>query len=266
MSKKTIGELKNILEDAADTGLISQKALAIIDVNDTVLSGMTGMDIDEIQATEVTLMTFIYDDSGSIRFAKLADAVRQGQNNMVDSIADSKQKDNILIAQWKLGSDAELVHSYVPLDQAVKLDRNNYDPQSGTALYDTWIEALAANVAYAQKLRATGTPVKNIVAVITDGMDEGSRKYRIEDCKKINTDLLLSEQFILAFVGVGKSAGDETRFRMVAEDMGFPDGSVLTTDSTPSGIRKALNVVSQSAIRASQKAISVTAQNSFFTP
>jgi len=266
MSQKSIGELKNILKDAAEAGLISQKALAIIDVNDTVLAGMTGMDIDEIQATEVILMTFIYDDSGSIRFAKLAEPVRQGQNAMIDSIINSKQKDNIMIAQWKLGSDAELVHSYIPADQAVKLDRNNYDPQSGTALYDTWIEALAANVAYAQKLRATGTPVKNIVAIITDGMDERSRKYRIEDCKKINTDLLLSEQFILAFVGVGNDAGDETRFRMIAEDMGFPDGAVLTAEATASEMRKVFNVISQSAIRASQKAVSATAQNSFFNP
>lgn len=266
MSKKSIDEVQLILEEAANEGVISSKALQIINVNDVVLAGVNGMDIDDIQATDVILMTFIYDDSGSIRFAGLADAVRQGQNEMINAIGSSKQKDNILLAQWKLGSSAELVHSYVPIDQAVKLDHQNYDPNSGTALYDTWIEALAANVAYAQKLRASGTPVKSIVGIITDGQDEGSRKYRIEDCKKINKDLLLSEQFILAFVGVGNNAQDETRFRLIAEDMGFPDGAALTAGATATEMRKVFNVFSQSAIRASQKAVSAAAQNSFFTP
>ena len=65
---------------------------------------------------------------------------------------------------------------------------------------------------------------------------------------------------------MGQTAADETQFRLIAEEMGFPDGAILTVDSTPSEIRKIFNMISQSAIRASQKAVSAAAQNSFFNP
>jgi hypothetical protein len=264
-SKKTVGDVKAMLVEAADEGVLSAKSLAVIDINDTVLAGVCGMDVEDITATDITLLTLIYDDSGSIRFTGLTDAVREGQNLMLDAIAGSKQKNNILIAQWKLGSQSELIHSYLPVDQAVRLNKSNYNPQSGTALYDVWVEVAAANVAYAQQLRASGTPVKSIVSLVTDGFDQGSRKYRQADCKRLNKDLLASEQFIVAFVGVAEP-GNEQSFKDVAREMGFPDGSILTPNDDPSEVRKALGLVSQSAIRASQKVISVAAQNSFFSP
>jgi hypothetical protein len=266
MSTKNVGEIKGILGEAVDQGVISKKALQIIDINDTVLAGINGMDVEEIQATDVTLVTMIIDDSGSIRFSGLTDSVREGQNQMIGAIEKSKQKDNILIAQWKLGSEPELIQSYLPIDQSIRLDHSNYNPQSGTALYDTWMTVAAANVAYAQKLKASGRPVKSIIVIITDGRDEGSARFSASDCARINKDLLMSEQFIIAFVGVADNTHNETLFRMVAEEMGFPDGSVLTADATPSEMRKVFNVVSQSAIRASQKAVTPGAQNSFFNP
>ncbi|OGI16597.1 MAG: hypothetical protein A3J63_01985 [Candidatus Moranbacteria bacterium RIFCSPHIGHO2_02_FULL_40_12b] len=265
MSQKSIGEVKNILQDAAEDGVISQKALQVIDINDTVLAGIDGTDIDDIQATDVTLLTLVVDDTGSL--AHLIDSVIEGQNQLLEAIRNSKQKDNILLALWKFDADSKLVHSYVPVGQATKLDRRNYRASgSSTALNDAWMNAMASNIAYAQMLRSSGTPVKNIAVVITDGQDNDSRRYRAADCAKVNKDLLKSEQFILAFVGMGQTAADETQFRLIAEEMGFPDGAILTVDSTPSEIRKIFNMISQSAIRASQKAVSAAAQNSFFNP
>lgn len=263
-SEKDIGDVEDILSEAVEDGVLSQNTLEVINVDDTVLEGIDGTDIDNIIATDVTLMTVIIDDSGSIDGANLTKSIIIGQNTMMTSLENSKQKDNILIAQWKLGNNAELLHSYLPVEQAVRLDKVNYNPQHSTALYDVWIDALASNVAYAQQLKSAGTPVKSIVVVITDGQDNSSRKYRIGDCKKINTDLLQSEQFILAFVGAGRDKADEDLFREIAKDMGFPDGAVLTINATASEIRKVFNVISQSAIRASQKAVSIAAQNSFF--
>lgn len=264
MSQKSIGDVKNILQDAVEDGVISQKALQVIDINDKVLAGIDGTNIDDIQATDVTLLTLIVDDTGSL--SHLIDSVIEGQNMLLESIKKSKQKDNILLSLWKFGPNSKLVHSYVPVDQATKLDRRNYRASEGsTALYDSWMNGLAANIAYAQMLRSSGTPVKNIVVVITDGQDNDSRKYKVKDVEQVNKDLLKSEQFILAFVGMAETAADETQFRLVAEKMGFPDGAILTVDSTSSEIRKVFNMVSQSAIRASQKAVSTAAQNSFFT-
>ena len=112
------------------------------------------------------------------------------------------------------------------------------------------------------QLRATGTPCRSIVVVITDGADYGSRR-RATECAQISKDLLASEQFVLAFVGVGP----DTDFRAVAKKMGVPDGCVMVaTSATPAELRKAFQMVSQSAIRASQGQIRPGANAGFFTP
>ncbi len=266
MSQKSITEVKSILGEAIQEGVISKKTLQIIDINDAIIAGIGGIDADEIMATDVTLFTIIIDNTGSIRFAGLTDTIREGQNLMLNAFINSKQKDNILIAQWKLGDESELIHSYVPVEQAERLTKSNYNPRSGTALYDVWVEVLTANIAYAQKLKSKGTPVKSIVVVLTDGQDTSSRKYGVNDCDRINKEVLKSEQFIIAFVGVGNDAKDAAAFMLIAQEMGFPDGSILTTDATESELRKAMGFVSRSALRASQKAVTPSGQNSFFNP
>lgn len=266
MNQKSVGEVKAILNEAAEEGVLSEKALQIIDVNDTVLQGIDGTDVDDILSTEVTLFTLVTDDTGSIEYAGLTDAVIDGQNMTVEALAGSKQKDDILMAQWKLGTRSNLLHSYIPVEQAEKLTPANYYPAGGTALYDVWVEVLTANIVYAEQLKAYGTAVKNVAVLITDGQDTASLRYHTADCKKLNEDLLKSEQFILAFVGVAKDKQDEQLFRKIAAEMGFPVGAVLTAGATPSEVRKVFNMVSQSAIRASQKAISAVAQNTFFNP
>ena len=102
-----------------------------------------------------------------------------------------------------------------------------------------------------------------MVVVITDGEDCGSSKHSAADCARISRDLLKSEQFILAFVGVG----DDTDFRKVAKAMGVPDGCVaVQKDVRASELRKLFQMISQSAIRASQGRIQPGASASFFTP
>ena len=144
----------------------------------------------------------------------------------------------------------------------MRIDARNYQPGGSTALYDTWCDALAANVAYATQMRSTGTPCRSIVVVITDGADYGSKR-RATECAQISKDLLASEQFVLAFVGVGS----DTDFRVVAKKMGIPDGCVMVAASaTPAELRRAFQMVSQSAIRASQGQIRPGANAGFFTP
>jgi hypothetical protein len=262
MNKQSIGNLNNLFGQAEEEGVLSagSKSLLCNNLTHVVIAGASGKEAEEIEATDVTLVTAVFDDSGSIRFGGLAQSVRDGQHALLRALREAKQKDSLLMAQWKLGSQAELVHSYVPIDDAVAFDQHNYNPQSGTALYDVWMDALASNVAYAQTLAATGTPVTSVVLVLTDGLDEHSVRYRAKECRDMARDLLASEQYVLAFIGVGQ----EKTFRDVAAEMGFPDDAVLVAKATDSEIRRALNMVSQSTVRVSQGLIQ-PGNNGFFT-
>src|SRR3954466_9994272 len=133
---------------------------------------------------------------------------------LVDALGQSRERDSILMALWTFNDDLRVVHSYVGLDDVTRLDDKSYAGLGCTRLYDTWCDALTANVAYAQQLRNSGTPCKSVVVIITDGAAVGSKR-RAVDCERISRDLLASEQFTLAFVGVGNAVD----FTKVAKEM-----------------------------------------------
>ncbi len=232
------------------------------DLGAVVVAGAAGVDTDDIQASDVTLVTLLVDASSSIATRGLEDAVRKGQNDLLDAFASSKERDAILLALWTFNDELRVHHAYVPVDDATRLGAKNYAGLGGTRLYDTWVDALAANVAYAERLRASGTPTRSVVVVVTDGEDCGSRR-RAADCARVSKDLLASEQFQLAFVGVGS----DVDFRAVARSMGVPDGSIaIAENATPGAMRQLFRMVSQSAIRASQRTVGPAAGGGFFGP
>ena len=253
-----------LFSNARDAGTISPQTTQLItgSLGAVVIAGAAGKDAEDIQASDVTLVTLLVDASSSIHQRKLEDAVREGQNMLVDALGDSRERDSILMALWTFNDDLRVVHSYVGLDDVTRLDARNYQGLGATRLYDTWCDALAANVAYAQRLRDAGTPCKSIVVVVTDGEDVGSRR-RASDCASISRDLLASEQFTLAFVGVG----DAVDFHAVARGMGVPEGNIaVQAQATASGLRKVFRMVSQSAIRASQGLVRPGTNTGFFAP
>lgn len=250
---------------AAQQGTLSAQSAALLsgDLGGLVIAGAAGMNAEDIQASDVTLITLVLDASTSIGDRKLEQAVVDGERLLLDAFAGAREKDSVLVALWTFQSDATVVHGYLPADDATRLEvGTTYRTGGCTHLYDTFIDAAAANVAYAQKLRDAGTPTRSIVVMVTDGEDVGSRRPA-RACKKLAEDLLTSEQFILAFVGVGS----DVDFRQVAASMGIPAGCVLVQQqATPSAVRAAFQLLSRSAIKASQGRIQPGAAIGFFAP
>ncbi len=266
MTKKymTTDELNTLMASAALKGVISPGTSNLVTGNlgPLVLAGAAGKDLEDITASDVTLVTVLIDASTSIADRGLEQGVRDGQNALIDAFGGAKERDSILLALWTFGSDMDVIHSYVPVDEATRLDSKNYRGAGATKLYDTYCDALTANVAYAQRLRDGGTPTRSVVVVITDGQDVGSRK-NTGDCAKLSRELLASELFTLAFVGVGTDAD----FEKVAKAMGIPAGCVLVqTDATAAGLRRTFQMVSRSAIRASQGKVQPGVNAGFFAP
>lgn len=256
-------DLEDLLRGATQAGTLSAATNQLITGNlgAVVIAGAAGKDAEDIAASDVTLVTLLVDASSSIADRGLEDAVREGENLLVDALGDTRERDSILLALWTFSDQMKVVHSYVGLDDVTRLDRQNYRALGGTRLYDTWCDALTANVAYAQQLRISGTPCKSVVVVVTDGEDCGSKR-RAADCERISRDLLASEQFTLAFVGVGN-----TDFEKVAKEMGIPDGCIaVQAQATTAAIRKVFRMVSQSAIRASQGRVAPGPNAGFFSP
>src|SRR5215204_6529070 len=148
--------IKKLLEDAHDTGALSAKSLATLDVVDVgaqIQSGL-GCTIDDVTASEVVLVTMMPDDSGSIAGAGNTDAVRDGHNFVLEALAKSKQSGEVLAHTRYL--NGEILFPYTALQHGKTMTSANYDPRHGTPLFDQTVVLLGTVIAKSQELAQAG--------------------------------------------------------------------------------------------------------------
>ncbi|KGF73869.1 hypothetical protein DO97_05735 [Neosynechococcus sphagnicola sy1] len=257
--------VNTLFQTACDDGILSTASLQALDVLDIgiQIQAALGVPVDDVTASEVVLVTVMPDDSGSIRFGNNAAAVRAGHNTVLDALRTSNQKDAILIHNRYL--NGRILYPYCSLSQAVRMDNKNYDPNLGTPLYDQMVVLLGTVLAKSQEFADNGVPVRTVTLLITDGADAGSTRATAKTVKTLVQDMLRSENHIIAAMGIDDSYTD---FRQVFSDMGIRDQWMLTPGNNQADIRKAFQVFSQSAVRASQSAanFSQSAMGGFGNP
>ncbi|MFH1523256.1 MAG: hypothetical protein ABIE43_05600 [Patescibacteria group bacterium] len=245
--------VNELFQTAEEEGALSQssvKALSVIDIGAEIQAAL-GIEVDEVQASEVVLVTMMPDDSGSIRFASNAQAVRDGHNMVIDALIASKQQNNILAHTRYLNGN--ILYPYIPLNQATRMDSQNYNPNQGTPLYDQTVLLLGTVIAKAQEFADNGVPVRTVTLILTDGADEHSTRANPVMIKSIVDDMLRTENHIIAAMGIDDGCTD---FKEVFKEMGVRDEWILTPGNSTTEIRQAFQVFSQSAVRASQTAVS----------
>ena len=242
-----------LFQNAAADGSLSDGALAAIQVHDlgADFQAALGVSVDDITASEVTLVSLLLDDSGSIRHAGNEPVVRDGYNLVLDALRQSKQRDGILVMCRYL--NGTLLTPYAATDQAPLMDTGNFKATGGTPLYDESVVTLAAVLAKYQELVDNGIACRTVTLIVSDGADAHSRRSTAADVQKLARDMQLAESHIVAFMGIDDGVTD---FKQVARDMGIQDEWVLVPGNTPGEIRKAFAMFSQSTQRASQSATS----------
>jgi len=241
--------LSSLFQAAEDDGTLSPRARAVLDVPDLgaqIQAGL-GVRVDDVESSEVVLVTIMPDDSGSIRMAGNADVVRSGHNLVLDALAASKQRDSILSHTRYL--NGKVLHPYRLVAQAERMTTSNYDPCMGTPLYDQTVVLLGTVLAKAQEFAAAGVPVRTVTLLITDGADARSTRARPADVMAVVRDMAGTESHIVAAMGIDDG---HTDFREVFRWMGIEDRWILTPRNDAGDIRRAFLMFSQSAVRASQ--------------
>lgn len=87
--------------------------------------------------------------------------------------------------------------------------------------------------------------------LITDGADVSSSRAGAQHVAALVKDMLAAETHIVAAMGIDDGSTD---FPRVFREMGIPEEWILTPRNTAGEVRKAFQVFSQSAVRASQTA------------
>lgn len=253
----TSGDLQSLFQASQNSGMSQQSVNLMIQNLDAQTGlGCVGAQVDDLNTDDVTLLTLIIDESGSMGHVR--NDVIDAFNQMTRALSDSKAADSILMSAWTFSNAPKLLFSYTPIDSVKDLTAKDYTPNGATALYDATMDGITGIVGYGQNLRSAGIRTRSIIVVITDGGDNVSG-HTASAVKTVADDLIRQEVYTLAFVGLG----NESHFKGIAKKMGF--GNVLTTNNTASEIRKTLNLISGSVIRTSQAQVS-TSGNNFFTP
>ena len=235
-----------LLQNAQQTGGISKRTLAsldIVDVGAQIQAGL-GVNVDDVAASEVVLLTMMPDDSSSIAAAGNTDAVRLGHNQVIDALKASKQSGEVLAHTRYL--NGSVLFPYATLDNAQTMTPANYDPRLGTPLYDQTTVVLGTVLAKTAELAAAGIAVRTVTLLITDGADCGSKRCNADDVKRLVGEMLAQENHTIAAMGISDGSTD---FRQVFRDMGIPDRWILTPGNSPSEVRRAFAIFSQSAAR-----------------
>lgn len=246
MSSKNVSEL---FESAHAEGVLSPaalQALTVVDLGARIQAGL-GISVDDVQASEVVLVTVMPDDSGSIRFAGHAPTVCDGHNLVLDALLTSQQKDGVLFHTRYL--NGSVLNPFRPLEDVVRMHAKNYDPSLGTPLYDQAVVLLGTVLAKAQEFIRNGVAARTVTLLITDGADCHSRNARARDVAALVRDMQRAEGHIVAGMGIDDGSTD---FRRVFREMGIEDKWILTPGQSAQDIRKAFQVFSQSAVRVSQ--------------
>jgi hypothetical protein len=243
--------VNELFEAAHADGVLSAsslQALTAVDLGAQIQSGL-GVSVDDVAASEVLLLTIMPDDSGSIRHAGHEKVVRDGHNAVLDALTASKQQGAILAHTRYLNGN--VLFPYRPIDHAVRMTSQNYHATGGTPLYDQSLVLLGSVLAKAQDFSQNGVLARSMTLIITDGADQGSTRARAKDVAALVGDMARAEVHIIAAMGIDDGATD---FRSVFWEMGIEDRWILTPSNSASDIRRAFQVFSQSAVRASQAA------------
>lgn len=217
--------------------------------NGEVIDGLNDIEvvntsIDDIDAEKVNLMLLLIDRSGSmiIHEADMQDAL----DSFKRELKASKEADNILVARCDFASDVSIT-GYKKIDEF----STKFNSGGCTVLYDAITTGTKKLIEYRKFLKDSGMIVKSVLAVFSDGEENGSASS-FSDAKAA-IDICNKEEITTSFISFGNEAVRESN------NLGFRN--LLKTDDlnaadAGSALRRAFDCLSKSLIESSKNVMS----------
>lgn len=182
-----------------------------------------------------TVVNFILDKSGSMH--DMRKAVISGFNEYVDNLR--KEKD--MLFSFTLFDCSEVEHRYIaePIADIAKLTRKNYVPGSATPLYD----AVCSTVIEARdKLDSEYGKYSSLVVVMTDGMENASQEFTMQEFVKLKKELEGRGNWTFVFMGANQDAW------ATAQQWGLSSGNTMSWDATEAGAASAMRGLADATV------------------
>jgi len=212
--------------------------------------------IEDLGATEYTLVTIACDVSGSVN--GFDDELLRMIKTIVGASQKNPRAENLLLRLITFNHNIVEVHGFKNLSD---IDVDAYEPLSPdgfTALYDAGYDAISASLEYSKRLVEQDFDCNGSVFIITDGMDNrGSMTPRaIADlCAKAiaDEDIESLDTILIGLHDPSSTWSDEVKQHLAD----FKEDAKLTEfidagDATPQKLAKLANWVSESISSQSQ--------------
>jgi uncharacterized protein YegL len=185
--------------------------------------GFSAVDIDQLGASEYTLVAVATDCSGSV--ASFRAEEEQALGEIVEACRKSPRADNLLLRLTRFDQQLVEVHGFKPLPDCNPSDYRGVLPPGGTtALFDAAVNAVEAVTRYGKDLVDNDFSVNGIVFVITDGADNASTQ-RAGDVQQAIARAVQSESLeSIVTVLIGVNVQDRHLAQLLADfsrDAGF---------------------------------------------
>jgi len=180
--------------------------------------------LDDLGATEYTLVTIVQDVSGSV--GEFKDEMEKCLKEVVKSCKLSPRAENLMIRLTDFSNDVQELHGFKLLDSCNVDDYDDIlDIRGATALFDASENAISATADYGKQLIQNDFAVNAIVVIATDGCDNLSTlnashvKEALQNAMK--SECLESILTILVGVGIGRYPEVKTSLDKFKSDAGL---------------------------------------------
>lgn len=131
---------------------------------------------DDLEELAYTVATVVLDASGSLEYKK--NLLVELLITIANGLKKSSRKETILLRVIIFNDFIRELHGFKPVSQIEPVnDYKGINPDGMTALVDAMFSAVASTYEYARKLEEDGFDANACVYVITDGMDNKSKKF-----------------------------------------------------------------------------------------
>lgn len=209
--------------------------------------------IDELGATEYTLVTIVQDVSGSV--LQYRDEMEKCLKTILDSCKKSPRAENLLLRLMTFNTNIEEVHGFKLLNSIEDKDyKGILNPTGGTALFDATQSAVEATKDYGEILTGQDFGVNAIIFVVTDGEDNSSvtspRSVRRAIDNAAKSEQL--EGVTVVLVGVNDGSGNVSSYLQTFQQEANITQFVDIGEATPNKLAKLANFISRSISSTSQ--------------
>ena len=150
----------------------------------------------------LTELVFILDRSGSM--GGLEEDTVGGFNTMIEK--QKKEEGACYVSTVLVNSESDVLHDRVPLSDIPKMTREDYIPYGSTALIDAIGSSIEHIYTIHKYARPEDVPAHTMFVITTDGEENSSKKFTIEQVKKMIEEKKEKSGWEFLFIGANIDA------------------------------------------------------------